>query len=266
MTSYVTSRDGTRIAYDRLGEGPPVVIVGGIFCTRATMHDLAEQLADRFTAINYDRRGRGESGATAPYAVEREVEDIDALIAAAGGTAAIYGHSSGAGLALRASAHGVPVTRLVLHEPPFGGDDDDSVRSARELAESVRTELAEDRPGDAIGLFFSGAGMPPEMVEAMSTDPDMLAVAPTMLHDLEVMGDFQGGTVPTVLVRSVDVPTLVLAGDASPDFFLDTAARIADLLPDATHTVMPDVDHGAPADVVAPVVAEFLATTPLHAA
>jgi pimeloyl-ACP methyl ester carboxylesterase len=261
MTSYVTSRDGTRIAYDHLGDGPPVVIVGGIFCTRATTRDLAERLADRFTAVNFDRRGRGESGNTPPYAVEREVEDIDALIAAAGGKAAVYGHSSGAGLALQAAAHGLPVTRLVLHEPPYGGDDDESVRSACELAENVRAALAEDRRGDAIALFFSGAGMPPEMVDAMSADPDMLAVAPTMLHDLEVMGDFQGGTVPTDLARAIDVPTLVLAGDASPDFFLDTAARIAKLLPDATHTVMPGQDHGAPADVVAPVVADFLAPT-----
>jgi len=259
MTSYVTSADGTRIAYDRLGEGPPVVVVGGLFCDRQTTHSLAERLADRCDVINFDRRGRGESGDTPPYAVEREIEDLAALVAEAGGTASVYGHSSGAGLALHAAVSGVPITRLVLHEPPYGPDDEDSKRDARELAENVRVALAEDRRADAIALFFAASGMPPEMVEPMSGDPKMQAVAPTMVHDFEIMGDAsRGGTIPEELVGAVKVPTLVIAGGASPEFFRDTAARIAELLPDATHTVLDGHDHGAPADVVAPVVADFL--------
>jgi len=119
MTSYVTSADGTQIAFDRFGQGSPVVVVSGIFCDRQTTQELAEQLAQQFSVINYDRRGRGDSGDTAPYAVEREVEDLGALIAEAGGTASVYGHSSGAGLALNAAASGLPITRLVLHEPPY---------------------------------------------------------------------------------------------------------------------------------------------------
>jgi pimeloyl-ACP methyl ester carboxylesterase len=258
MPSFVTSSDGTRIAFDRLGQGQPVVVVGGMFNDRQTTHELAQRLSRRFTVINYDRRGRGESGDTAPYAVEREVEDLGALIAEAGGTVSVYGHSSGAGLALNAAAGGVPITRLVLHEPPFGGDDEESRRAARELAESVRVAIAEDRRADAITAFLTASGIPPEMAAGAAADPRMLALAPTMPYDFEIMGDSQGGTIPQDLVRAIDVPTLVIAGGASPAFFRDTATRIAELLPNGSLTVLEGQDHGAPAEVVAPVVEAFL--------
>jgi pimeloyl-ACP methyl ester carboxylesterase len=161
---------------------------------------------------------------------------------------------------LNAAASGLAITRLVLHEPPYGPDDE-STRGARELAENVRAALAENRRAEAIELFFTASGMSPEMVEGISSDPKMLAVAPTMPYDFEVMGDSsRGGVIPEELVRAVTMPTLVIAGGASPEFFRDTAARIAELLPNGTHTVMEGQDHGAPADVVAPVVAAFLIT------
>ena len=260
MTSYVTSADGTRIAYDRLGEGAPVVIISGIFCTRQTTQQLTEALAERFSVVNYDRRGRGESGETPPYAVAREVEDLAALIVEAGGSASVYGHSSGAGLALHAAAGGLPITRLVVHEPPYGPDDEASTRDARELAENVRVALAEDRRADAIGLFFANMGVPAAIADGMTADPGMQAVAPTMIHDFVIMGDFSGGAIPEDLVRAVRVPTLVIAGGSSPDFFRDTATRLAELLPNAKLTVLDGHDHGAPAEVVAPVVADFLGT------
>ncbi|MPY95286.1 MAG: alpha/beta fold hydrolase [Acidimicrobiia bacterium] len=266
MTSYVTSVDGTQIAFDSFGHGPPVVVVSGMFCDRQTTQDLAELLAQRFTVVNYDRRGRGGSGDTLPYAVDREVEDLAALIVEAGGTAAVYGHSSGAGLALNAAAGGVPITRLVLHEPPYGPDDEDSKESARELAENVRAALAEDRRADAVKLFLVDSGMPPDIVDGLSTDPAMHAVAPTMSYDFEVMGDVShGGTIPEDLVRAITVPTLVMAGGASPEFFRDTAARVAAILSTGRYQVLEGQDHGAPADVVAPVVADFLATSSLGA-
>src|SRR5215203_7086866 len=121
----VTSSDGTSIAFERLGDGPPVIVVCGAMCDRALMRPTAEELAKYFTVFNYDRRGRGDSGDTAPYAVEREIEDIAALIDEAGGSAFVYGHSSGAGLALHAAAHGLPIARLVLHEPPFVPDSEE---------------------------------------------------------------------------------------------------------------------------------------------
>lgn len=261
MTSFVTSLDGTRIAFDRLGEGPAVLVVSGMFCDRQTTQELAERLAHEASVINYDRRGRGESTNTAPYAVKREVEDIGALLEEVAGPAAVYGHSSGAALALIAATSGVPIRRLVLHEPPYGHDEEESMRTTRALAENVRAALAEDRRADAIKLFFADSGMPPEMIEGMSADPRMQALAATMHHDLEVMGDeTRGGTIPEDLVRSIDVPTLVISGTTSPDFFRDTAARITELLPNGTHVLLEGQDHGAPADVVAPVVADFLST------
>lgn len=263
MTSYVTSADGTRIAFDRIGDGPPVVVVSGIFCDRQRTRPLAEALASQpegpLAVINYDRRGRGESGDTPPYAVEREVDDLRALIAEAGGAAGVYGHSSGAGLALQAAASGLPVTRLVLHEPPYGPDDEASTAAARTLAEAVTAAVAEGRHGDAIRLFMADSGLPPEVVDGMATDPGLLALAPTMPYDHEVMGDAErGGTIPEALVRAVEVPTLVLAGGASAPFFRDTADRIVTMLPAGTLTVLEGQDHDAPADVVAPVVASFL--------
>ena len=259
MTEFVTSADGTRIAFERSGEGSPVIVIGGIFCDRRRMAEVAWHLAQRFTAISYDRRGRGESGDTRPYAVEREVEDLGALIDAIGGRAMVYGHSSGAGLALRAAASGLAVSRLVLHEPPYGPDDEVSREGARTLAEAVREAVEAGRCGDAIAHFLSALGVPPAAVEAMRGNPEMLAIAPTMPYDFDVMGDFAGGTIPERLVRAIGIPTLVLAGGVSPGFFRETAARITSLLPQGRHTLLEGHDHDAPAEVVAPVVAEFLA-------
>lgn len=264
MTSYVTSADGTRIAFDRVGEGPSLIVVSGMFCDRQTTRELAERLSKRFEVINYDRRGRGDSGDTSPYAVEREIEDLDALIIEAGGAASVYGHSSGAGLALIAAARGLPLTRLVLHEPPYGADDVESRRSARELAQNVRAVLAEDRRAEAIELFMSASGMPDEMVAEASADPKMLTLAPTMPYDFEIMGDFnRGGTIPEELVRAVSVPTLVIAGGSSPGFFRITADRVLELLPNGQLTILEGNDHGAPASAVAPVVTDFLVASSL---
>lgn len=263
MPSYATSPDGTRIAFERRGQGPPVILVGGILSDRQTTRALAEQLAGQFCVINYDRRGRGDSSDTAPYAVERELEDLGALIAEAGGAASVYGHSSGAGLALNAAASGLPITRLVLHEPPYGPDDEDeeSKRGARDLAGSVRACLAEGRCDEALTQFFAAYGLPPETVEEMSSNPTLCALAPTMSYDFDVMGEVsRGGTIPEDLVRAVRIPTLTIAGGASPAFFRDTATRIAGVLPNGRYTVLEGQDHDAPADVAAPVVAAFFTT------
>lgn len=259
MTEFVRSADGTRIAYERSGEGPPVIVIGGIFCDRQRMADLADGLAEHFSVVNYDRRGRGESGDTPPYAVQREVEDLAALIDAAGGSAMLYGHSSGAGLALRGTAAGLPVSRLVLHEPPYGPDDAESRASAESLARRVHTAVAADRCGDAIADFFRVLGLSPGVVEALRTNPAMLAIARTMPYDFEVMGDFTGGTIPEALVRAIDIPTLVLAGGVSAGFLRTTAGRIAELLPHGSLAVLEGHDHDAPGEVVAPVVTGFLA-------
>ena len=261
MTMFVTSADGTRIAFDQHGRinAAPLVIVSGMFCDRETTRDLAEQLSSDFNVINYDRRGRGESGHTPPYQVKREIEDLAALIAQAGGQAAIYGHSSGAGLALEAAAHGLSISRLVLHEPPYGPDDAESREAARDLAEAVREAVDEGRGADAVRLFFEASGMPQEMAAEFASDPKRIGLAATMTNDFAVMGDFsRGGVVPADLVRRIGIPTLVLAGGDSPDFFRDSAMRVVELLSSGELAVLDGADHGAPASVVAPVVAAFL--------
>ena len=258
MTSFVGSVDGTQIAFERVGDGPPLILVGGMFCDRRTMRSLANELAHAFCVINYDRRGRGSSGDIRPYAVEHEIEDIAALIHEAGGSAAVYGHSSGAALAVRAAAAGLPITRLVLHEPPYGPDDDESERTAMCLAEDVRVAIAEDRRYDAVAMFLEASGMTPELVDVLSGDLMMQAVAPTMVYDLEIVGEDDGGTIPEHLVRAITVPTLVLAGTESAPFFLDTAERLAGLLPSGALTLLDGCDHGAPVDVVAQAVEQFV--------
>lgn len=259
MTSFVTSADGTRIAFEILGDGPPVVLVGGMFCHRPQTRALAEALAATCTVLHADRRGRGESGDAAAYAVEREVEDVAALLDVLGGGAALYGHSSGAGLALEAAAAGLPVDRLVLHEPPYSGDDDASRAASREFAAQVGRALDEGRPDEAIRMFLAPMGVPPEDLQRLVSDPGMIAVAPTMRYDLTVMGDATtGGGVPVERVRAVTAPTLVLLGTASGPMFESAARRVLAELPAGRLEVLDGHDHGAPAEVVAPVVAAFV--------
>jgi pimeloyl-ACP methyl ester carboxylesterase len=265
VPEHVTSADGTAIAIERFGDGPPVVLLGGMFNVGAMHQPLAEQLAaalpGQATGVTVDRRGRGASGNTLPYAVAREVEDVAAVVDAVGGSAALYGHSSGASLALEAAAAGVPVTRLVLHEPPYGDDTEESKAASRSQADTIKALIDEDRRTEAISMFLTAMGAPPDVVEATAALPNMQAVAPTMPYDFAVNGDFErGGVIPVDHVRSISVPTLVLAGTASPEFFLTAAQRVADLLPDGRYQELEGADHGVPADVVAPVVAAFLSS------
>lgn len=255
------SADGTPIGYDQRGDGPPVVLVTGALGDRDTLAPLANALARRFTVLNYDRRGRGQSGDLGPYEVEREIEDLAAVITEAGGSAAVYGHSSGAGLALRAAASGLPITRLVLHEAPYGTDDEDERRGAREFTERLHELLGERRRGDAVALFMETTGTPPDTVAQWRTEswwPTLEARAHTIAYDSAVMGDQQGGGVPTGLVTSVRVPTLVLSGGDSFDFMREVAQQITELLPDGRHKVIEGQGHNVPAEVLAPVLIPFL--------
>jgi pimeloyl-ACP methyl ester carboxylesterase len=260
----VTSRDGTTIAFDRLGDGPPVVMVCGAMCDRALMRPTAEELAKHFTVFNYDRRGRGDSGDTAPYAVEREIEDIDALISEAGGTASVYGHSSGAGLVLHLAAHGLPVTKVVLHDPPYAPDSDEEARRmSREYGENLKTILSEGRRGDAVELFMTLVGMPREMIEGMRHSPrwaGLEKMAPTLAYDSEVMGDVgRDGTIPVDQVSRVTVPALVLTGGADYPWMTEVGRRLADAMPNGRHRVLEGQEHSVPPEVLVPVLTEFFA-------
>jgi pimeloyl-ACP methyl ester carboxylesterase len=257
----VTSGDGTTIAFDRLGHGRPVIVVGGQLADRALTRPTAKKLAKHLTVFNYDRRGRGDSGDTAPYAVEREIEDLAALIAEAGGRASVYSHSSGAALALHAAAGGLPIAKLVLHEPPYTPDGDkDRQRATRNEAERIKTLLAEDRRGDAVEYVMRGIGIPPEVINGMSQDPRTLAMAHTMAYDSEIMGDIsRGGTIPADLLDAVTTPTLVLVGGASPEWMIDVSRRLAEGLPNGRHGILEGQAHVVPPDVLVPVLEEFFA-------
>ncbi len=254
----VTSDDGTTIAFDRLGDGYPVIVVGGQLCDRALTRATAEELAKSFAVFNYDRRGRGDN---APHAVEREIEDLEALIAQVGGTASVYSHSSGAALTLHAAAAGLPIAKLVLHEPPYTPDgDEDRQRASRNEAKHIKTLLDEDRRRDAVEYLIWGIGMPQEMVEVVSQDPRVVAMAPTMAYDSEIMGDIsRGRTVPAVLLDAVTVSTLVVSDGASSAWMIDVGRRLAESLPKGRHVILEGQEHVVPPEVLVPVLTEFFA-------
>ncbi len=261
-TRSATSADGTTIVYETHGRGPTLITVAGALCDRALMRSTAEAFGQHFTVVNYDRRGRGSSGDTLPYAVERELEDLAALIEIAGGSADLYGHSSGAGLVLRAVAAGLPVGRFVLHDPPYSPDDKESRAEARVLAGDVRSLLEGGRPAEAVTRWFAGIGMPVEMIDELHGTPrweELVAWAPSLAHDSAVMGDLEsGGAIPSQLARRAGRRGLVLVGEKSPGFMLAVSRRLTALLPDAEQQVLPGADHVAAPEVVAPAVAAFL--------
>ena len=253
-----TSSDGTAIAYDKSGGGPPVIMAAGAFNTRAATGPLAQALAPRFTVLNYDRRGRGDSGDIAPYAVEREIEDLAALISAAGGSASVFGYSSGATLALKAAASGLPVTKLVLYEPPFDTDDSYPALPA-DFATQLAELVSEGRRGDAVELYQTKAvGIPEEVAAQMRHAPfrpGLEALAHTLAYDAAIIGD---RSLPAALLATVTVPALVISGEQSPPFLRNAARAAAAALPGGRLSVLPGQGHDINPEATAPVMAEFL--------
>jgi hypothetical protein len=258
----VTSADGTSIAYEVFGAGPLLILVCGATCDRALMRPTARALGEHFTTVNYDRRGRGDSGDTLPYAVDREIEDIATVIDRVGGPAHLYGHSSGAGLVLRAVAAGLPVDEFVLHDPPYSPDDESSRDQARRYGHTIRSLLAQDRRAEALETFCRLTGMPDEVIDGMrGTDrwAELTALAPTLAYDSAVMGDIEsGGSVPEDVAARVARPGVVLVGGESPPFMREVSRRLAHLLPEGRSHVIEGHGHVVPPDVLAPVVAEHL--------
>ncbi|MER7202918.1 hydrolase [Streptomyces sp. CB01635] len=256
MDKKTNSPDGTAIAYDRTGTGPAVILVSGALSAGSSMEPLAARLSGGLGAVPYDRRGRGASGDTAPYAVAREVEDIAALIDAVGGSAALYGMSSGAALALEAAASGLPVTRVAVYEPPFAVDEGGGKERA-EYTQQLSELLAEGRNGDAVELFMSLAGAPAEMVAGARRSPwwpDMEAVAPTLAYDNAAMGD---GLVPRERLASITVPVLAVAGGASPSWMREAARTVAGAVPDGTYRTLDGQTHAVDPDALGPLLTDF---------
>ncbi|HLJ32354.1 MAG TPA: alpha/beta hydrolase [Ktedonobacteraceae bacterium] len=260
--SKVLSKDGTDIVFDRSGQGPALIMVSGATATRAAAAGAAESSSPYFTVYAYDRRGRGDSGDTPPYAVEREVEDIDALITEAGGSAFVFGHSSGAVLALEA-ARMLPhrITKLAVYEPPFIIDDSRPPIPADYVA-TLNKLIAEGRRGDAAEYFMTRAvGMSAADVAFMRNSPmweTIEQVAHTIPYDGTIMGDtISGNPLSIRKYASVSVPTLVMDGGNSPAFMHHSAEELAKIIPDAQHRRFPGQDHGISPEVLTSALVKF---------
>ena len=255
----VTSKDGTTITYEQLGSGPAVILVSGGSVDRSSNAGLAALLAPHFTVYNYDRRGRGESGDTQPYAVEREVEDIEAVADAAGGSAYIYGSSSGAALAMEA-ARQLPgkITKLAMWEPPYIPDG--FQRPPADTAQTFSDLVAQGKRDEAAEHFMAKVvGLPPEFVAQARTSPwwpAQIALAHTLAYDATIMGDY---TLPAERAAEVKIPTIVLDGGASFPFMHPTAVALAKALPNGQQRTLEGQRHDADAEVLAAAVGEFFA-------
>jgi len=254
----VRSTDGTAIAFDRSGDGPPVILVVGAFNDRSTGAPLARYLERRFTVYNYDRRGRGASGDHAPYAIDRELDDLDALIVEAGGPAAVFGYSSGAILALQAAARRLPISRLALYDLPLivGG----AARSPVDHAAPLADLIAAGRRGDAVEYFQAKVvGIPEDVVAQLRHAPfraGLEAMAHTLVYDATLVGD---GSLPSELARSVAVPTLAIAGGAGAPFMRETADALAAALPDGRSLILEGQTHDILPEVLGPALERFFA-------
>ena len=260
----VISADGTAISFDAWGDGQPLIMIDGATAHRAVSQisaQVGELLRDEFRVYAYDRRGRGDSGDTPPYAVQREIEDVAALIADAGSPAILCGFSSGAVLALDAAAAGLPVSRLALFEPPFVIDGSRPPLPSG-YVERLDEAVAAGRRGDAVELFLTGAvGMPAEMAAGMRQSPfwpALEAVAHTISYDGRIMGaTMSGAPLPTGRWAGVSVPALVMYGRGTEPWLITAARALAGLLPTASLRPVDGAQHSVAADVLAPVLREF---------
>ena len=255
----VTSADGTAIAYDRAGEGPVLIVCNGAFSTR-TAFVAPRDLARQFTVVTYDRRGRGDSGdvaAAGPFAAEREYEDLAAVAAATGaGTPFLFGHSSGAAIALRAVAAGLPVAGVVAYEAPFGNDDTpvpDVDPDAR-----IRELVAAGRNREAVAFWMTEVvRLPDQALAQLDGAAWVTALEPlacTLPFDLAVTA----GGVPEAELGKITVPVLILGGGDSPSWFRRSVAEQAAATPGAQLRMLDGFGHNAPADVLAPILIDFL--------
>jgi pimeloyl-ACP methyl ester carboxylesterase len=259
---YTQSSDGTKLAYERLGGGRPLVIVDGAMCYRDSgpARPLATRLADDFAVFVYDRRGRGDSGPAGEVSVEREIEDLDQIIKEAGGSVFLYGSSSGAVLALEAANRGLGVEKLALYEAPLIVDDTRSPMPDTGISRLAELIEAGDN-GRAVKEFMRFVEVPGFVVALMSIMPmwsKLKAVAPTLRFDYALLDGLQfGRPLPTDRWTTTTMPTLVADGGKSPIWMRNGTRALADVLPEAEYQTLPGQNHLVKPDAIAPVLREF---------
>jgi pimeloyl-ACP methyl ester carboxylesterase len=250
--STVTSADGTKIAFERRGSGPALILIGGALTDRKFPYGvpLAEMLASDFTVFAYDRRGRGDSTDAAAYTVQREIEDLAALIGLAGEPVYVFGHSSGAILALEAVAAKLPISKLAVYEPPFNMDANAKAQN-RAFATEIAALLKDGKKQEAVMFFLTGIGMPPEMIGGIQQSPmwtSMISTAPTLNYDMAITD---------APIKSTDLPLLAMAGGASPDFVKQAVHAVEKASPYSAYVEIAGQTHFAPTEVVAPMLKAF---------
>ena len=263
--SETTSKDGTSIAFEKLGNGPAVILVDGALCYRklGPMAPIARELASGFTVFTYDRRGRGQSGDKAPYSVQSEVDDIEALIEVAGGSAFIYGASSGAALALAAASQLEGIRKLALYEAPFIVDGSHTPQ-AEDYPSKMNGFIAADRRSDAVRLFMKEVGVPAVVVAMMPLMPQwskLKAAAHTLPYDMAIMGDTRSGKpLPAERWAALRMPTLVGVGGKSPHSMQNAMRALANVLPNAQLRVLDRETHVVKTKAITPILAEFFSS------
>jgi pimeloyl-ACP methyl ester carboxylesterase len=259
----VLSKDGTQIAFERAGSGPALILVDGAMCYRDSgpARPLAKLLTSNFTVYAYDRRGRGESSNVAPYAIEREIEDLEALIREAGGSAYVYGISSGAALAMEAATRLKGIRKLVAYEAPFIVDDSHSPLPENFVSELERF-VAAGQPGEAVKLFMRRVGVPAFGIFVMRLMPvwkKLTAIAFTLAYDIRLIQEYsRGKPLPRQKWAGAEMPVLVADGGKSPAWMRNAMRAWAAVIPNATYRTLPGETHMLKPGTIAPVLIEFL--------
>lgn len=253
---YTNSKDGTKIAYEKKGTGPVLILVLGALNKRGSGKKLAQQLTDDFTVVTYDRRGRGDSTDILPYKTDKEVEDLEALIDNLGGHAYLYGHSSGAVLALLAAKKlKQKVDSLALYELPYNSDEK-AQKVAKEYRTALKNLLSKDKRGEAVESFIKPFGVTDKQIAAMQRMPlwkGLTDMAHTLVYDtVELMEQY-----PSMDVENIRIPALVMYGTSSPAFMSETAEQLANALSNATLLPLDGQDHDVKAEVLAPHLISF---------
>lgn len=256
------SKDGTTLAYDVYGNGPALIFITGATCFRSmepVLHD-AKVFAEEFTVSNYDRRGRGDSGNTLPYTIQRELEDIEAMIDAAGSRAYVYGHFSGAILALEAALLlGGKVSKLTMYDPPYVSNEGDQKEFIK-LSERLSKMLDIGKNDEAIHLFLTdpnGVDIPEEVVDSMRQLPlweSMAAIAPTLVYDTTIASRFA----PIEQSSKLNTPTQIIVGEQSPAPMHEVASKLSEVMPNATYSQLAGQDHMPNPEVLLPLLSGFL--------